>query len=309
VHLRRKHDDIGEPIEIMPSRMQYASRLVPEIPLPHSFVSAHARKNSSPFEIINESMRGACEYIRLLDEIAPPRQTSQDSFGWYSPVSNTTPYKFDHQFLKYVDFGYESYICPECLINDALPFGGVTGSDEIIRTEHRCNQKRLVEIERFTEDVKTAELARLRTSIPETMRKAINKLWTEGRNLYLIAVKIPYVSSTSYNFTNLYKQDCAWLHEAIEGKTISLDDDQLKEFLSYSQGNSYVSFCITIRLGGFEIIESYFMTLSKEPFLFAQFYIENPKVLALQVPNHYYTLGNLALIGKLVLWSLWDVIF
>lgn len=300
MHLGRKHYGIGEPIEIMPSRMQHASRLLPEIALPPSYVSAHTRKNSSPFEITNESMRGACEYIRLLDEIAPPRQTSPEPFSWYSPVSNTTPYRFNRQFLKYVDFGYESYICPECLINDALPFGGVTGSDKIIRSEHRCNQKRLVEIERFTEEVRAAEFERLHLSRPEIMHKEIKKLWTEGRSLYLIAVKIPYFPSTSYNFTYLYNQGCAWLHEAIKDKT-TLDDDQLKEFLSYSQGNSYVSFCIARRLGGSEIIESYFMTLSREPSLFTPFYIENPKDSELQVPRHYSMLGNLALKGKFVL--------
>jgi hypothetical protein len=300
VHLRRKHYGIVEPIEIMPSRMQHASRLTPEIPQQPHFVSEYARKNSSPFEITNELMRGAREYIRLLDEIAPPRQASPGPFNRYSPVPNTTPYQFNHQFLKYVDFGYESYICPECLINDALPFGGVKGSTKIIKTEHRCNQKRLVEIERFTEEVKAAEFARLRLARPETMREEIKKLWTEGRSLYLIAVKIPYFPSTSYNFTYLYNQDCAWLHEAIKGKT-TLDDDQLKEFLIYSQGNSYVSFCIARRLGGSEIIESYFMTLSREPSLFTPFYIENPKNSELQAPRHYSMLGNLALKGKFVL--------
>jgi hypothetical protein len=258
-------------------------------------------KNSSPFDITNELMRGACEYIRLLDEIAPPRQTSRDPFSWSSPVSNTNSALFNHQFLKYVDFGYESYICPECLINAALPFGGVKGSDKIIKTEHRCNQKRLVDIERFTEEDKAAELARLRISRPEIMSKEIKKLWTEGRNLYLIAVKIPYISRTSYNFTYLYNQNCAWLHVTIEGKAISLDDYQLKEFLSYSQGNSYVSFCITKRLGVSETIESYFMTLFKTPSLFTPFFMENPEASELQVPHHYSTLGNLALMGKFAL--------
>jgi hypothetical protein len=67
---------------------------------------------------------------------------------------------------------------------DALPFGGAKGSDKIFRMEHQCNQKRLLEIERFTEEDKAAELARLRISRPELMRKEIKKLWTLGRNLY-----------------------------------------------------------------------------------------------------------------------------
>jgi hypothetical protein len=203
--------------------------------------------------------------------------------------------------LKYVDFGYESYICPSCLINDALPFGGVKGSEKIIKTEHRCNRKRLADIERLTEEDRATELVRLYTSRPKTMREEIKKLWTEGRNLYLIAVKIPYISRTSYNFTYLYKQNCVWLHEAIKDKTISLDDYQLNEFLSYSQGNSYVSFCIARRLEVSEIIESYFMTLCSEPSLSTPFYMENREISELEVPQHYSILGNLALMGKFAL--------
>ena len=133
------------------------------------------------------------------------------------------------------------------------------------------------------------------------MRKAIKALWTEGRKPYLIAVRMSLIPADSYDFTFLLKAGCQYLHDAIQGKTISLDDNQLKEFLFYSQGNSYVSCCVARQQGDSETIESYFITLSKEPFPFALFYIENPKVLALQVPNHYYTLGNMALIGKLVL--------
>ena len=58
---------------------------------------------------------------------------------------------------------------------DALPFGGAKGSDKIFRMEHHCNQKRLLEIERFTEEEKAAELARLRISRPELMRKEFGR--------------------------------------------------------------------------------------------------------------------------------------
>lgn len=122
-----------------------------------------------------------------------------------------------------------------------------------------------------------------------------------GEEPYLIAARMLLIPENSYDFTFLLKAGCQWLHDAIQGKTISLDDNQPKEYLLYSQGNSYVSFCVARQQGNSETIESYFMTLSKEPFLFTLFYLENPKVLALQVPNHYYILGNLALMGKLVL--------
>lgn len=130
MHLKRKHHGIGEPIESIEDATR--KQITPRNSTTTSAISPHARKNSSPFEITNELMRGACEYIRL-----------PDPTSWYSPVSNTTASQFNHQFLEYVNFGCESYICPGCLINDALPFGGVKGSDEIIRTERSMQSKEI----------------------------------------------------------------------------------------------------------------------------------------------------------------------
>jgi hypothetical protein len=309
VHLRRRHNGLGQPVVGTTTKLRYTNRVPTESQLQSSLVGRAAGKNTKPLDFVNEELRRAAEYRRLIDEVAPPGRRSLDSFGWSLPVANSTSPQINGRLPEYADVGYVSYICNRCLVNAPLSFSAVRGSYQINGTKHGCNQKRLIEIEKLSKEEKSALRSELYISRPETMRKAIKALWTEGRKPYLIAARLLLIPANSYDLTFLLKAGCQWLHDAIQGKTISLDDNQLKEFLFYGQGNSYVSFCVARQQGDFETIESYFMTLSKEPFLFALFYIENPKVLALQVPNHYYTLGNLALIGKLVLWSISDLIF
>jgi hypothetical protein len=308
VHLVRKHHALGEAIKITSSTQtnsRFSRRAIDEnivgnhaINTPHEqyrpsfFIRGLNGENNNPLDMTIEWLGKMSEYCRLVPRPRP------DSFNWSSPVMNMFPSQFSQGFLyqlgsmeftaktepiRHMIVGYESYICDRCLVNAPLSFCGMSGADEVARSYHRCNQKRMREIEGLSKQDRDSERFQLYISRPEEIHKAIKELWTEGKSPYLIAVKLSSIPRNSYDFTSLLGQGYKWLHRAIQGKSIPLDESQLKEFLFQTNGNTYVSFSIAIKQGNSDMIESYFMTLSKERSLPFPFYVENPPIPPLRL--------------------------
>jgi hypothetical protein len=166
-----------------------------------------------------------------------------------------------------------------------LSFYGTKGTNKVIRSYHRCNQKRLSEVESLSEEEKDVERFKMQISAPDIMHKAVKEWWTKNNGPYVTAVKLQSVPSNSYDFTSHAAGNFDWLRSAMQGMCPLLDDNQLKEFLFLTGGNTYVSFSIIIIQGNSEIIESYFMTLTKEQHPSVIFYVENPQIAPLRVPK------------------------
>lgn len=301
IHIVRRHHGTGEAIRIK-SREATNSRfsttddnVYKKYSIPNesyrsrSFARDLEIGTNDPLEATNGLLRQVAEHVRLVEEIAPiPRW--HDSFNMSSPISAPPPQlnrgipdllcskeytpktdPFRHRIL-----GYENYMCNQCLVTEPLPFFGIDGS-RVSRSRHGCNLKRKSKIERLSREEKNKERLNLYFSMPKF--NEIKEGWTDGKSLYLTFFKLSWIPSSSYEFTFLLEQGCEWLSKAIRGKSICLDDSQLEEFLFHTKGNTYASSYITIKQGGSETIESYFMTLSKEPLRTIPFYISNPQIL------------------------------
>jgi hypothetical protein len=303
VHLVRKHHALGEAIKITSltrTNSRFSRRAIDEniawnhaINKPHEqyrpsfFIRGLNGENNNPLDMTIQWLEKMSEYCRLVPRPRP------DSSSWSSPVTNMLPSQFSQGFLdqlgsmeftaktepiQHMVVGYESYICDRCLVDAPLSFCGMSGAGEVVRSYHRCNQKRMREIQRLSKQDRDCERFQLYISRPEEIHKAIKELWTEGKSPYLIAVKLSSIPRNSYDFTSLLGRGYKWLHRAIQGESIPLDKSQLKEFLFQTNGNTYVCFSIAIKQRDSDMIESYFMTLSKERSLPFPFYVENPPI-------------------------------
>ena len=229
VHLKRKHQGLGEAIRITSSQRtnsRFSRRGIDEnskwnqaSDIPHgsyrpSFFTSGLRTgdNNNPLDIAIESLQKMSEFVRLVDELTP-RPRWPDSYSWSFPVGNILPFQSNQgvldqlgsmEFTPKTDpirdmvVGYESYICHQCLVNAPLSFYCVSGAGNVVRSHHRCSQKRISEIERLSKQDKDSVRFQLYISIPETMHKAIKEWWMEGNSPYLIAVRLSSIPKNSY---------------------------------------------------------------------------------------------------------------
>jgi hypothetical protein len=174
-----------------------------------------------------------------------------------------------------------------------LSFYGTKGTKKIIRSYHRCNQITLGEVKSLSDKEKYIHSFKLQIAVPDKMLKAIKEWWTDNNSPYVIAVKLRSIPTNSYDFTSHIGEVYDWLHSAMQG--VRLDDNQLSEFLFLTGGNTYVSFSIIIRQGDSEIIESYFVTLSKEQYPPVIFCVDNPPIPQLRAPRCLSIGGNFTL--------------
>lgn len=156
VHLKRRHNGLGQPVVGTTTKSQNTNRVPSESRLRSSLVGRAAGKNMDPLDFVNEELRRAAEYRRLIDEVAPPGRRSLDPIGWLLPVANSTFPQINGRLPEYADVGYVSYICNRCLVNAPLSFSVIKGSYQINGTKHRCNQKRRIEIEKLSKEEKSA---------------------------------------------------------------------------------------------------------------------------------------------------------
>jgi hypothetical protein len=255
-----------------------------------------AGEGNDALDTMNETVGKIIKFKRQLDELVPESRYF-DPFNCVVPPSSLQSFQLGQAYFdwlcsndftpetdpcRHLTLGFESYICSQCLVHMPLSFYGTRGTNKIIRSYHRCNQIRLREVKSLSNEVKDVEELKLQIAAPEKMHKAIKEWWTNSP--YVSAVKLRSVPRNSYDFTSLVTGDYDWLRSAMQGMCLLLDDNQLREFLFLTRGNTYVSFSIIIKQGDSKMIESYFVTLSKEqcPFLF---YVENPQIAPIRVPR------------------------
>jgi hypothetical protein len=258
-----------------------------------------AGEDNNALDTMNETMDKMVKFKRQLDELVPESR-SFDPFNCVVLPSSLQSVELGQAYFdwlcsndftpetdpcRHLTLGFESYICSQCLVQMPLSFYGTRGTNKIIRSYHRCNQIRLSEVKSLSDEERDVDRLKLQIAAPEKMHKAIKEWWTNNNSPYVIALKLRSVPRNTYDFTSLATGDYDWLRSAMQGTCLLLDDNQLREFLLLTRGNTYVSFSIIIKQRDSEIIESYFLTLSKEQFPPAIFYVENLQIAPLRVPR------------------------
>jgi hypothetical protein len=254
---------------------------------------------NNALDTMNETMGKIIKFKRQLDELVPESRCF-NPFNCIVPPSSLQSIELGQAYFdwlcsndftpetdpcRHLTLGFESYICSQCLGYMPLSFYGTRGTNNIIRSYHRCDQIRLSEVKSLSDEVKDVEELKLQTAAPDKMHRAIKEWWTNNNSPYVVAVKLRSVPTNSYDFTSLVTGDYDWLRSAMQGTRLLLDDNQLREFLFLTGGNTYVSFSIIIKQGDSKMIESYFVTLSKEQCPPVVFYVENPQIPPIRVPR------------------------
>lgn len=111
VHLRRRHNGIGQPVVGTTTKLRYTNRMPTESQLQSSLFGRATGMNTKPLDFVNEELRKVAEYRRLIDEAAPPGRRSLDPFGWSLLVANSTSPRIKGRLPEYADVGHVSYIC------------------------------------------------------------------------------------------------------------------------------------------------------------------------------------------------------
>ena len=308
VHLKRRHQAAEESVRPSPAGFAYNGNR------PYRFKpgNKHSRilgRNNYPFADFNsfrgdgrgadvyskrdsiddtiDYLRKAVEIKRLTKELNPQYQQPQ----LLMPSIDHVSINYNDEFLKRLDsmtftpetdplrdriIGLRCHICETCLSTVPLPIHGFKESGTTIPSLHRCNSRRVANLQGLDSLDRRSKVMELYRSSPKTMKEAVQNWWLDGLSPHLIAVSLVSAGNDKYEFTPQVLKDYRWLSIAIEQEEITLDDNYLGEFMLFTRGNTFIKF--SIREANTKLhVPSYFMTLSKGPFLPFKFTIDNPQ--------------------------------
>jgi hypothetical protein len=190
-------------------------------------------------------------------------------------ILGSMTFKPENDPLRDHIIGLRCLICETCLSTVPLPIHGFKESNMIVPSLHQCNSMRVASLLGLTGLDRRSKVMELYRSSPETMKKAAQDWWLEGVSPHLIVVPLISAGKDTYEFTPQLLEDIRWLSTVIEKGKITLDDDCLDEFMSFTKGNTFIKYSIR-EATTTPCATSYFITLSKGPFLPFKFIIENP---------------------------------
>ncbi len=308
VHLQRRHQGMGEPVGSGQVKFAYDWR-------PHykadprkerpKMASHYSRRFDGAIFSYNDEMTtykgGKRDYLgdiletlhkvteikRLTKELSPQYQ---QPLSWFTPAMNHVPVNYSEGFFEKLEsttftpntdplrdyiVGLTCHVCTTCLSTVPLPLYGFKDYGKIVTSYHECNPLKAASSQRLSAQYKCSALRKLYALSTQTMKKAIQEWWLDGNNLYLVLVPLSTVAKNSYDYTPRLQGGYQWLSEVIMEERTVLNDKDLDELMLLTRGNTYASF--SIRQGELvPHVQSYFMTLSKRPFLPFNFTIENP---------------------------------
>jgi hypothetical protein len=234
-----------------------------------------------------EDLRRVVEIKRLTKELNPQYQQPP----LFMPSIDHVSINYTEEFLRKLDsmtftpetdplrdriIGLCCHICETCLSTVPLPLHGFRESNMIVPSHHRCNSLRVANLQGLSRSDRHSKIMKLYRSSPQTMKKAVQDWWLDGLSPYLILVPLIPAEKDSYEFTPQLLKDYRWLPKVIEEEQITLDDNYLNEFMSFTRGNTFIKFSIR-EAKTMPRVSSYFITLSRGPFLPFKFTIDNPR--------------------------------
>lgn len=282
VHLRRRHEATGEqvgpafdhePIYGFKPREKLSGRLSKN-DFNYSYRSdvrggANINSKRNSLDDTIDYLRRAVEIKRLTKELNPQYQQLQ----LFMPSMDHNSINYTDEFIEKIGsltftpetdplrdwiIGLRCHIWETCLSTVALPIHGFKESCKIVPSHHQCNSKRVANLRGLTGPDRRSKIMELYQSLPEIMKEAAQDWWLDGVSPHLIVVPLTSPGNDTYEFTPQVLKDHRWLSIAIEN----------------TMGNTFIKFSIweaNTTLHG----PSYFMTLSKGPFLPFKFTIDN----------------------------------
>lgn len=246
---------------------------------------ANINGDRNPLDDTIDNLRRIAEIKRLTEEVNPHNQQHPS----FMPPIDYVSINYTEEFLKKLDsmtftpetdplrdriIGYRCHICEICVLTNPMPLYGFRESSTIVPSHHRCNPHRVANLQGLTGLDRRSKVMELYRSSTEAMMRAVHDWWLDGVSPHLIVVPLITAGNDAYEFTPQLLEDYRWLSIAIEEEEITLDDNYLKEFMLFTRGNTFIKF--SIREANTSLrVSSYFMTLSKGPFLPFKFTIDN----------------------------------
>jgi hypothetical protein len=310
VHLKRRHQATGELVGLSQARPAYNDE--PRYGFkPREILSGRLGQNDYTSVDLNTFSRGdgrgeridiernslddsiknlrrVVEFKRLARELNPQYQQSP---LWLMPSIQPSSINYPDEFLRKFDsmaftpetdplrdriIGLRCHICETCLSTVPLPMYGFKEFGKIVPSLHHCNSLRVANMQGLSYLDRRSKVMELYRSSPQTMKKAVQEWWLDGLSPYPILVPLISAEKDSYEFTPQLLKNYRWLPKVIEEEQITLDDNYLDEFMSFTRGNTFIKFSIR-EAKTMPRVSSYFITLSRGPFLPFKFTIDNPR--------------------------------
>jgi hypothetical protein len=232
-HIQRRHGGMGEPIS--QDTMQYFKDMNLQnlrFPLDYSYASLSSSKEKPQKKFsdlledqVLQPLRKVVEFKNLVSQLSViPRQ--QQRIWPASGVYSNMPSRFDHDNLEII--GYRGNVCEKCLIISIdIVFRHNDQESGQIETKHRCNSKRLFDIQLQPDKAKTT--TNQHDKLIEYMKKKVNT-WTKN-SAYVVAIEIPQNAVVNNCFDITPTDENHWAARAIKNKLTILNDEEISDFL------------------------------------------------------------------------------
>lgn len=304
VHLERRHQGAGQPVgpsqtgPTFNDQPPYGNEPTEKISgrLNKNDLSSYNRGNGRGENIDNvgnslddtvKNLRRIAEIQRLTKELNSQHnqlplhlmpsigQTSINFTEQFLQILGSMTFKPENNPLKDHIIGLRCHTCEKCLSTVPLLIYGLKESGMIVPSRHKCNSTRVANFQGLTGLDRRSKVMELYRLSPETMKKSVQDMWLGGVSPHLIVIPLIPSGKDTYEFAPQVLKDHQWLSIAIEKEEIKLDDKYFDEFMSFTKGNTFIKFSI-LGADTTRHVSSYFLTLSKEPFLPFKFIIEIP---------------------------------
>jgi hypothetical protein len=218
---------------------------------PSSFLEdnlAYEKNNPSlhrrnPLDTSLEILRKIVEFKRLTVELSftsiqQPYSTPSNGFAYQADKGHSSQPLFEIE--DWEEIGYKGYICKECLIIHPLPIYGHKFRPAVkpIQATHKCNNERLLEIQRQKEN-KEAVVANLyMKQLPELMLRVVRE-WTKDQTV-LMAAEVPSPFDGCQEI--IISDEKQWTIRAIRDGFTVLTDDELVDFINTVKDGTFACF-------------------------------------------------------------------
>jgi hypothetical protein len=211
------------------------------------------------------SIKGQHEYgksfdLGFLPYLATMHSLSGKSFSPQPFVIHISP---EMNPLRDFIIGFKNHTCKKCFTINPLPIFAIAGT-YLADVGHKCNEKKLSEIEGLAEQEKTDKVANMLVEFPIEMSKAIKTWWITQADPCLHSVRLREASQYAIDADKLAFNVDHWLSKSVNGGDVILHEAELEEFLFLAFGNTFCTIRKVHGQGDQKEQDDYFLVLSKD---------------------------------------------
>lgn len=288
-HIGRKHSGAGIPIDIIsPYRSINENARVGPSSKSYAWGEHYSRfayrgdaKPPPKRDTVRETLEDVRNFMELMGVHNSPKTFDLGFMphlatfqNWPGRALSRQPFVFDlrPEAMRDCIVGFRSHMCKECISINPLPlFAFPETNTSLLDIVHKCDEKRISEIMSLTELERHKKGKEIFPEFPKEMSKAIQTLWINHTDPYLLALKLEKPSSNAYDITRLVDDTDRWLYRSIKRGAVVLEQNELEDFLFLAFGNTFCEVQLVRGHGELAKQEAYLLVLSRDSKLHSLF--------------------------------------